>query len=390
MTLVTALGAAFWRRSEPPRTPPPPLDDLSSLGLSEVRVASPASDGDPEAEPDTSPEPAPEAGAPEAETTPDPEPAAAEAVPSSEAMTARPVTAPRSRPRPSRSRMNAPYVAPDSDLWDGDGLAAGLLLASLAEHLTGPAAVLHHDPEAGVYTVDAFGGDGDVPEAVEAEGTLLHSTPQDLVVTHLDADHLGGLEAFGAGACVRALDAPPSRRALLVVGVGEHAPDEATTALIGRYADLLAEITDLDEPEPAEPAAPVPRAVLIEEEQAACAEAGDPLAFALVTLADAEALLTQDTPETVAAAEAALRDRLGEAPSVRRVEPFGDLLFGVFLDLDREGAAAWCRDLAQADPPLFIGAVAPADGDPQAVREAATEALRDAYDQQRAQVVGVE
>lgn len=372
-TLAAAVGASFWRR-RPAAPAPPPDDDLASLGLSEVRVASPES----EDSVDEAPEPAPVPPAPAAAREPD-------------EMKARPVSAPRPRPRPSRSRMNAPYVREATPLWDGDGLAAGLLLASLAEHVGGPAAILRLDDEA--YVVEAFGGDGDVPEAVEADGTPLHRAPQDRVVTHLDADHLDGLDAFGPhGACVRALGEPPAQRVLLVVGLGEDVPDEATTQRIGRFADLLAEITTLDPPaaEPDPVAPPVPRAQIIAEEQEACAEAGGPLAFALVTLAEAEDLLTRGTPEDVAIAEAALRDRLGGAPDVRRVEPFGDLLFGAFLDCDREGTAAWCDDLSRADPPLFIGAVAPADGDPQAIREAATEALRDAYDQQRAQVVEVE
>lgn len=379
VTLATALGAAFWRRPDPPPDSPRDDDDLASLGLSEVRVASPASE--------TEEEPTPKAPA---------KPAAA-ARPEPTEMTARPMSTPRPRPQPSRTRMNAPYVREGTPLWSNESLAAGLLLSSLADHVGGPSAVFRLDEAAGTYTIEAFGGDGDVPEAVPAEGSPLHRVPQDHVVTHLDADHLGGLDAFGPhGACVRALAEPPAPRVLLVVGLPGDEPDDGVTRIVGRYSDLVAQITAL-EPEPveeptpeADEAPPVPRAVVIREEQEACAEAGTPLAFALVTLAEAEELLTQATPEAVAAAEAALRARLGEAPDVRRVEPFGDLLFGAFLDLDREGAAAWCRDLAKADPPLFIGAVAPADGDPQAIREAATEALRDAYDQQRSQVVGVE
>ena len=135
--------------------------------------------------------------------------------------------------------------------------------------------------------------------------------------------------------------------------------------------------------------APVPRADIIAEEQAAARDAARPLAFALVTLADAEERLTAGTPEAVAVAEAALRDRLEVAEATRRVEPFGDLLFGAFLDLAPAGTADWCGTLAASDPPLFIGAVAPADGDPHAVRDAAAEALRDAYDQQRTRVVEV-
>ena len=43
--------------------------------------------------------------------------------------------------------------------------------------------------------------------------------------------------------------------------------------------------------------------------------------------------------------------------------------------------------LASGDPPLFIGAVAPADGDPTGIGDAAAQALRDAYDQRRTRVV---
>jgi len=347
------------RREEPPAPPVlPPSNDLSTLGLSEVR-ARPAA------------------------VRPDADAARYEDLPRSRASEP-------SRPPASADDARSARVEDDGP-WAESPVR--YLLRSLAAHVGGPVAVVRHDGARFQVAARTDGG----------PRTPVLGTPLSLDgATDLDRAVLGGLAAL-VGAEARAV--PLGAYVVLIGGSGKAAAG---------YLGLLAALTGASPSEDPDgdpkagsrrrkragtpkkkaaeapnipDAAPVPRAAIIEEEQAAARQAGRPLAFALITLADAEEQLTRGTPEAVAAAEADLRDRLASAPDVRRVEPFGDLLFGVFLDLEASPTAAWCDRLASGDPPLFIGAVAPADGDPTGIRNAAAEALHDAYDQRRARVV---
>ena len=380
LLVVAVIGYVVFGHRLPVRRPPgrpslppsaPASDDLGTLGLSEVRVAAKRAEATEPARPiERAPEPAPRP----VRESPD----------RSGASAPRPVAVPSS----ATPRYAPPaYVRPGSALWPNGGKAVAHLLASLAEHVGGTAAVLRH--EDGAYVTEALAGTGSpAPDPIDADACPLHRAPQDRVLTVLPND-LKGLAALGAPAprYARALAEPPAARAFLVIGVPEVDEDPERLAQIERYADLLAAITHLSEETEDEAAgSPVPRADIIREEQAAARESGRPLAFALVTLAHAEELLEAGGPD-LSQAEAALRTRLADAPDVLRVEPFGDLLVGAFLGLSPEEMAEWCTDLASSDPPLFIGAVAPAEGAPEAVRDAAAEALRDAYDQRRAQIV---
>lgn len=359
IVLLLAAAAAVWlvlrRRPGSPRPTPtvPAGDDLGSLGLSEVRAAGA---GEPEAvRPGPTARPVPASGAPSA--------------PSGET-----VSAPRPAPaRPSARPGPATSVAPDAALWPEDPSPAQHLLASLAAHVGGAAGVLRYDPVADTYVTEAAAG-VERPDPLPAEACPLHRAPQDGELTLLDEP----VGPFEGGVVVRALAAPPATRAYLVVsGVGDGVP-----AHVGAFADLLADLSDLTPPP-----APPSRVDLIRDEQDAARADGRALAFALVTLAEAEDILAREGPAQVADAERRLRERLADDDDVRRTEPFGDLLVGVFLDLDPDGVAAWCERTSAGDPALFIGAVAPVDGDAADVRSAAAAALHDAYDQQRTQVV---
>ncbi len=155
-------------------------------------------------------------------------------------------------------------------------------------------------------------------------------------------------------------------------------PDELADESVGDETDLDPEVPAF---EPSHDAAPrrapdaLPRSVILAGEMAAARAARRPLAFALVTRADAEALLTDDARASTA--EADLADLLRGAPRVRRVESFGPLLLAVFLDADADQVPVWARSLG--GPPVHVGAVAPAAGDPEAVRRAAAHALERAY-----------
>ena len=359
LLLLAVAAAVAWvvlrrRPARPPAPSAPPRlvgerDDLTSLGLSEVRAREPG------AAPPRTPEPVPGARARAEVPGPPAEPAA--------------------RPAPARSDGR---VSPGAVLWPDGAEPVRHLLASLAAHVGGAAGVLRYDDAADAYVAEAVAGVR-LPDPLPAGRCPLHRAPQDGELTLLDG--AGGMGPFEGPLYVRALAAPPARRAFLVVAPGGAAGDDVL-ARVGPFADLLAGLSDLDAPP-----APPSRVAIIADEQAAARDEGRPLAFALVTLAEAEDVLARGEPAEVAGAEGRLRRRLDADADVRRTEPFGDLLVGVFLDLDPEGVAAWCERTSARAPALFIGAVAPVDGDAADVRAAAAAALRDAYDQQRTQVV---
>jgi len=382
LILVLVVVGVFIARQQRPKARPRPTprvsgasDELGSLGLSEVRPAQPRDDDEPADSPApirrSAPIPPRSAESPRqvvrSETDATPSMRGADGV--------------LGGPRPARPRV--PTSITDDGPWDGP--AVPHLLASLAAHVGGSVAVVRHDGEA--FAVEAR-SDGGPLTPVRGRPILLDGP------SALGPDDLITLSALVGD---RARAYPLGDRVVLVGGAGREADRYVDllaaltpgAELVEHYADFLGDLQPVDPDLEARTATPVPRATIIAQEQDAARADGRPLAFALVTLADAEERLTQGTPEVVSQAEAALRSRLAEADGVRRVEPFGDLLFGVFLDLRPKGTAAWCDTLASGDPPLFIGAVAPADGAPNEIRDAAASALRDAYDQRRARVVEV-
>ncbi len=184
----------------------------------------------------------------------------------------------------------------------------------------------------------------------------------------------------------------------------------STRTLLTRFADLLALVMDIeasDEDEllasvervtgtaPSENGAqheteaPRPRREIIAEEMERAQAEGRPLALALVYLNRAEAI-AQRGAEAVEAAEEALRARLEAAVPRARVEPFGELTYGLFYDGDVDEVEAWAvqveTDLAGAKAPLeggiSIGLAVMHERHlqhPEALRADATEALREAY-----------
>jgi hypothetical protein len=290
--------------------------------------------------------------------------------------------------------------------------------------------VLRHEDDA--YAIDALVGVPGVraPRPLRADDHPLHRVPQDTVLSILGPASRQTLryyadpEAAVGQAVARALAEPPARRVLLVADVppGHDDLSDDALALIARYGDLLAMMTQLEDEAPptdgvslkskadgsqnaealdeehevesasatahdaseasdgsTSEAEILPRAVVIQRQIDAAQDAGHPLAFALVTLAAADAVLRGD-PERVATAEAALRTRI-EGDPVCAIEPFGDLMPGAFLHASPDAALAWAAALADTEPPLLVGLVPDATGTPDAIREAATEALEEAYHQ---------
>ena len=368
LVALAAAGAVAVRRVRRGRPLPPPssgrpldgADDLASLGLSEARPAGP----------------------------PSRPPSVTSAHRPSVLMPAARETEPRDIDvRPGGVRLG------DETPWNGR--AVPLLLGSLSAHVRGQVAVVRRQD--GAYTVVARTDGG--PLAPVDAPALRPGVPADLDGGPLAAlvGGRGRAEWVGDYAVLVGGDGAAADRYLDVLAALTPGAEPAATPTASGDGEPLAASADGSQAtsgggSPAASgdradASPVPRAVLIGQEQAAARADGRPLAFALITLADAEDRLVQGTPQDVAVAESALRLRLEAAEGVRRVEPFGDLLFGAFLDRDPPGTADWCDALAAGEPPLFIGAVAPADGDAADVRDAAAEALRDAYDKRGAQVV---
>ena len=251
-------------------------------------------------------------------------------------------------------------------------------------------------------------------------------------------------EAAVGQAVARTLAGPPQARVLLVADLPPDAPalDRDTAALVGHYADVLAGLTTAppadepeevaepdasgaddpdalqvnalqaggdtsadpdgdagadagehapldEEPEPpavAQPGRPrgapplPPRGVILNAEIDAARRDRRLLVFALVTVADVETVV-RGGADGVVRAEAALRQRLTAAPAVRRVEPFGELVFGVFLDAEGPEVVAWAERVSASGVPLLVGAV-PASGSGEIVRATATAALQSAYEKE--------
>jgi len=132
-----------------------------------------------------------------------------------------------------------------------------------------------------------------------------------------------------------------------------------------------------------------PRRDIIAEEMETTDQAEEPLALAFVHLNRAESIARQGK-EAVDQAEQLLRARLEDRAPGARVEPFGELTYGVFVREDDEAVEAWAVDLQEAmgqetgalEGGVSVGvAVRTEDiADPDRLRTNATRALREAYE----------
>lgn len=407
--LLIAAGAAFWVRrggAAPPRPSAPvgPEDDLRSLGLSPARPrsAEPAGEGSRPALPRAEPMRAHEA-----------EPIDPQAV--------------------LRDGVWEPHAGVVEPLLTAFATAVGGPVAVLSVR----------DEVASVDALAEAGAVPRLPQrrlSASSTGALQRTATESFATSGEAADALLAFRSAGIPAPARAAACQLSGGRLVVAG-GEL--DEPALTLADRFADLLDALAGIapdaeparadDRPPAAEPSAeaearPVPpveedgaaadaatdaeaeapdrqpetdpppvaaasdapvqpggvrragkpmsRTALLAAEIASSREAEQPLAFALVTRADVESALAGGDPE---AATAALCDELRAHDAVRRVEPFGDLVAGVFLDADALEASRWTRALVGHEPPLRLGMVAPADYDAAGVRADAESALAEAW-----------
>ncbi|MFN3596001.1 MAG: hypothetical protein ACK41D_01870 [Rubricoccaceae bacterium] len=131
-------------------------------------------------------------------------------------------------------------------------------------------------------------------------------------------------------------------------------------------------------------AAPAPRSrlELIASHMADARRRGFPLALAIVTLQDAEAIYARGE-QAVEAATTALLARLAAVEGTREAEVFGDLLVGALCEADERDAMHWAKDAHAAGDPIYVGLALLDDrhAAPEQLREDASAALQEAYRQ---------
>jgi hypothetical protein len=142
---------------------------------------------------------------------------------------------------------------------------------------------------------------------------------------------------------------------------------------------------------------PRPRREIVAEEMDAADDENDPLALVLVHLNRAE-ILAEEGEDVVAAGERKLRGRLEDAAPGSRVTRFGELTYGVFFRGEVDAVEPWAIELQHEmaeesgilEGGVSIGVAMRAarhDGDPEALRRDATEALRQAYESGAATII---
>ncbi len=132
---------------------------------------------------------------------------------------------------------------------------------------------------------------------------------------------------------------------------------------------------------------PRPRRELIAEEMETARSSSEPLALALVHLNRAESIARQGE-EAVASAERLFEARLEQKAPTQRVERFGELTYGVFFQAGADTIEPWIADFeaamaqeqGQLEGGASVGVALWTDETPEALRTAATEALREAYE----------
>jgi len=132
---------------------------------------------------------------------------------------------------------------------------------------------------------------------------------------------------------------------------------------------------------------PRPRSEIIAEEMEAAQDHEEPLALALVHLNRAESIARQGD-EAVTSAERLFQARLEQKAPNQRVERFGELTYGVFFRAGPDTVEPWIADFesamaqeeGQLEGGVSVGVAVWDDETPEALRTAATEALREAYE----------
>jgi hypothetical protein len=180
-----------------------------------------------------------------------------------------------------------------------------------------------------------------------------------------------------------------SRASEASVADQSSAADEASVAEQSGTppADASAGSTDNDTENETASHAPRPRRELIAEEMHAVEATDTPLALALVHLNRAESIARRGE-EAVSSTERLFEARLDQMAPTQRIERFGELTYGVFFHEAPEGVESWVADLEAAmareqgelEGGVSVGVAVWSEETPEALRSAATTALRKAYE----------
>lgn len=124
-----------------------------------------------------------------------------------------------------------------------------------------------------------------------------------------------------------------------------------------------------------------PRNEIIAEEMAAARQVQEPLALALVVPRDAVEVAAKGS-RAIAEAEQRLLKRLQGVAGSSRVEPFGELVVGVFCKAGPAFVEAWVERVEHSGPDVQIGValLRARHRTPEAFRADAETALREAYE----------
>ncbi len=369
--------------SYPPSTKAPPLpeEDLTSLGIMNIRPKAPSQ---------------PPAGGPNGASAEAPRPVAARPAPPLKefvvpAFEARPIAA-----KASEVASSDESATPREQ--EALVLYMQALRAALGAHTAGLLKQADLTPD---YWVEILVGDGGTVQrggAFSAEVPLLTASRarEPVTVQRIGPGGLppGSLGYSAAPETIREMALAPVPRAsdpdtyfLLADTLrDDHLSQEPAPTLLHDFARLLGTLLDTLIPATTE-TLPRPRREIIAEEMEQARARNQLLALALVYLNRAEALANEGV---VAEAEHVLAARLQQATGHRRIERFGELTYGVFYDGDLPEVEAWGAQIQQAladETGLLEGGVSigiallhDRHQRPEDLRADATEALREAYE----------
>lgn len=391
-------------------------EELSELGIMEVRPRSEKTSGEGQAPPTAEEEP-PASPAP----SPPDSPAESRGAPSAPASTAEETDTDEAAVGET-AEMGSSEAAVEETAETGSGEADALtpylesLRAALDAYTVG---LLVQEEVALRYRIEAIVSQSDrvrTTGTFETEQPLLTASMSRHAVTiqavgedEVTQHQLGYYEEAEAVERIALAPVPAPEGHMtyfLVVDAksGNRLEARRTQRLLARFAELLGRLLEFErtEPEPesfVDPSvdqaaeksteAPRPRRDIIAEEMEQARQEARDLALALVYLNRAESI-ARDGDGAVATAEEALRTQLEQLAPRSRVERFGELTFGVFYSGNAANVEPWAERLQEEmgaasgtlEGGVSIGVALLADrhDDPDVLREDATEALRVAYE----------
>ncbi|MEZ4702403.1 MAG: hypothetical protein R2834_18870 [Rhodothermales bacterium] len=428
--LVVGLGALVlykrFERTAALRAPRPvqpsvsPQQELSALGIIEIRPKARRGSDSPAPDPSGSPASASEDATLDVadlleETSPlDPLPEPDEAIEvpreeaseeASEVVETEPRGARRQDPAPAPPRSDKAAASPEARVGGRPDLIP--MLQAIRSSAGGYTVCLVRHDEDFRYELVAIVSES--PQALAAGSILIHPGVLDeaLQMAPVSIKDIGSDEVTWEGlgyyrmpvsvrqAAIVPVRVPDDENAYLLIIdalAWRDLDDPWQRLLLGQFATLIG--TYMASPLPGDAAQKDklrirPRREIIAEEMERARENGRSLSLALIYLNRAEAIADQGV-KALGAAERALKKNLQQAAQTGRLERFGELTYGVFHDEDVTEVEAWAlrlqEDLA-ADTEHLAGGVSigiallkDRHATPDDFRADATEALREAFE----------